>query len=400
MMNRFLFALWAALMSFFAGGCASQAGQARRLDEPSFVYIGTYNNFDMLNPQRAAPAGERSKGLYVARFDPGKGTLSAPEVAAEAVNPTFIAFHPTRPVLYAANENHQASLSPPSGVSAFGIDAATGRLTLLNQVAPGGTGACYVKVDAEGRDVLVANFTSGSVAVLPLEPDGRLKPASAFVQHQGTGPSPRQAGPHSHAINLTPDGRYAVAAEFGADRLFVYRFDARAGSLVPHDPPSVAVAPGSAPRHLVFDRAGRICYLLNEIANTITVFDFDGAKAAFKERQTISTLPAEFTGMNTAAELQVHPSGKFLFASNRGHHSIAVFPIQTGGSLGAPKHYGVEGRTPRNFSLDPSGRWLIVANQSTNNVVVFAVDQLTGVLTPNGQSVTVPAPLCVRLWQP
>jgi len=376
--------------------CTCVRGQAK---SQSLVYIGTYTHFELLSPPHKIPDGEHSKGIYFCRFDAVTGVLSPPVLAAESINPTFIAFDPNRPLLYAANEIYQFNGEASGAVSAFSIDPATGKLTLLNQVPSRGGGACYVKVDATGRNVLVANFGSGSVAVLPIKQDGGLATASAFVQQEGKGPSPRQLGSHAHCINLSPDGRFAISTDFGADKLFVYKFDAVAGSLMPNDPPFFAIKPGSAPRHLVFAPGGKIAYCLNEITSTVTVLSYDAANGAFHEQQSISTLPADFTGANTAAEIQVHPSGKFLFASNRGHNSIAVFAIDDQGRLSALHNYSAQGRTPRNFSLDPSGRWLIVANQDTNNVVVFGVDQQTGELKPNGQTVTVPAPLCVRFWK-
>ena len=378
-------------------GCNRAWGQ---VDRQSLVYIGTYTNFELLSPPHRVPDGEHSKGIYVCRFDPASGNLSPPVLAAESLNPTFMAFHPTRPLLYAANEIYQFNSEPAGAVSAFSINPADGKLSLLNQVSSRGGGACYVKVDATGQNVLVANFGSGIVAVMPIQPDGKLQNASAFVQQQGRGPSPRQLGPHAHSFNPSPDGRFAIAADFGADKLFIYRFDAAAGSLTPNDPPSFSIKPGSAPRHLAFSPDGKTAYVLNEITSTVTVLSYDSLKGAFQEEQTISTLPADFTGANTAAEVQVHPSGKFLYASNRGHNSIAVFSIDERGRLGSLRNYPVQGKTPRNFSLDPQGHWLIVANQDTNNVVVFAVDQETGGLKPNGQTATIPAPLCIRFWQP
>jgi len=366
----------------------------------TLVYIGTYTNFELLSPPHKIPDGKHSKGLYVSRFDETTGLLSPPILAAESLNPTFIAFHPTRPLLYAANEIYKFDDQPSGAVSAFSINPADGKLTLLNQVPSRGGGACYVKVDPTGGNVLVANFGSGSVAVLPIQPDGKLQPASAFIQEEGKGPSPRQLGPHAHSFNLTPDGRFAVSADFGADKLFVYRFDPAAGSLVPHDPPFFAIKPGSAPRHFTFGPDGKTAYVLNEISSTITVLSYDAAKGVFQEQQTISTLSADFKGMNTAAEVQVRPDGKFLYASNRGHNTIAVFSIDTGGRLSSLRNFSVQGRTPRNFSLDSTGRWLIAANQDTNNVVVFAVDDQSGDLKPTGQTVNVPAPLCIRFWQP
>jgi len=382
------------------GGLLCAASALAQSNPQTFLYIGTYTNFELLSPPHAVPDGEHSKGIYVCRFDSATGLLSPPVLAAESLNPTFMAFHPTRPFLYAANEIYQYNAEPTGAVTAFSINPADGKLTSLNQVSSRGGGACYVKVDPTGRNVLVANFGSGSVAVLPIQSDGKLKTASAFVQQEGKGPSPRQLGPHAHSFVLTPDGHFAVSADFGADKLFIYRFDPANGSLTPHDPPFVSIKPGSAPRHITFAPDGKTAYVLNEISSTVTVLSYDAPKGTFQEQQTISTLPSDFTGPNTAAEVQVHPSGKFLYASNRGHNTIAVFSIDERGKLSTLRNFSVQGRTPRNFSLDPQGRWLVVANQDTNNVVVFAVDPQTGDLKPNGQTVTVPAPLCVRFWQP
>ena len=245
----------------------------------------------------------------------------------------------------------------------------------------------------------MANFGSGSAAVLPLNPDGTLRPASAVVQDTGSGPNPRQAGPHTHSFNVTPDNRLAVAAEFGTDRLSVYRFDATAGSLRPADPPQVVLRPASAPRHFTFHPNGATAYSLNEIDSTVTVLAYDAARGSFRELQNLSTLPADFKGHNTAAEVLVHPSGRFLYASNRGHDSIAVFSIDAEGRLTPVAHVASGGRTPRGFSLDPSGRWLITANQDTHNIVVFALDPATGIPAPTGQSLEVRSPVGVKFLQ-
>jgi len=310
-----------------------------------------------------------------------------------------VTFSPSGRYLYAANEIYQFQGQPAGAVSAFAVDPATGRLNFLNQVSAGGTGTCYVRTDHAGRNVLAANFGSGSVAVLPVNPDGTLRPASAFVQDTGSGPNPRQAGPHAHSFNISPDDRFAIEAEFGMDRLVVYRFDAAGGTLRPADPPFVAMAPASAPRHFTFHPNGRIAYGLGEIDSSITVLAYDPARGNFQIRQTISTLPADFKGKNTAAEVIVAPSGRFLYASNRGLNTIAVFAIGTDGRLAPVAQVPCGGRTPRGFCLDPLGHWLLTANQDTNNVAVFALDPATGIPAANGESVEVRSAECVQ-FQP
>ncbi len=364
------------------------------------VYVGTYTDRELLIPSRANAPGERSKGIYAFRIDLETGRLTALGLAAETPNPTYVTFSQSGRVLYAANEIYQLNGEPTGTVSAFSIDAVTGRLTLLNQVPSRGTGPCHLSVDHTGKNLLVANFGSGSVAVLPLAPDGSLRPASAFVQDTGSGPNPRQAGPHAHSFNVTPDNRLAIAAEFGTDQLRIYRFDPEAGSLRPAEPPFVTMHPASAPRHLSFHPNGTIAYTVNEIDNTVTVLAYDRAAGTLKELQTISTLPADFKGMNTAAEVLVHPSGRWLYASNRGHHSIAVFAIDAAGKLRAITHVNSGGRTPRGFALDPSGRWLIAGNQDTHNIAVFSIDPNTGIPAPTGQTLPVHTPTGVKFLMP
>ncbi len=363
---------------------------------PNLVYVGTYTDRELLVPSRSNASGERSKGLYVFRFDPDTGKLTPLGLAAETPNPTYVTFSQSGRVLYAVNEIYQYQGEPTGTVSAFAIDPASGRLTFLNQVVSRGTGPCHLCVDHIGKNLLVANFGSGSVAVLPLNADGTLRPASAFAQDTGTGATARQTGPHAHSFNVSPDNRLAVAAEFGTDRLLVYRFDAAAGSLQPAEPPSVPFRPGSAPRHFSFHPNGKVAYAVNEIDNTVTVLAFDAARGALRELQTLSTLPDDFKAMNTAAEVLVHPSGRFLYASNRGLHSIAVFAIDDSGRLRLVANVPSGGRTPRGFSLDPTGRWLIAANQDTHNIAVFAIDPTTGIPAPTGQSLEVRTPTGVK----
>jgi 6-phosphogluconolactonase len=283
-------------------------------------------------------------------------------------------------------------------VSAYAIDTTSGRLLLLNQQSSGGAGPCHVTVDRAGKNILVANYGSGSVAVLPVNHDGSLGEASAVVQHSGSSVNPqRQAGPHAHSINLDSDNNYAVAADLGLDQLLVYRFDSTRGTLVPNEPPSIRLPAGGGPRHLAFHPSGRFAYANNEMTSTVSALAYDAQRGTFDELNTISTLPAEGFEGNSTAEVRAHPSGKFVYVSNRGHNSIAMFEVDPRtGKLTPLGHESTRGKIPRNFNLDPSGRFLLVANQDSNNVVVFRVDPDKGTLMPTGSEITVPHPVCVR----
>ncbi|HJS09091.1 MAG TPA: lactonase family protein, partial [Pirellulales bacterium] len=245
--------------------------------------------------------------------------------------------------------------------------------------------------------VLVANYGGGSVAVLPIDKDGRLRPASSFVQHKGSSVNPkRQEAPHAHSINVDPAGAFAVVADLGLDKVLVYRFDAAAGTLTANDPPHATVSPGAGPRHFAFHPSGRFAYVINEMNSTVTAFAYDAKKGTLSEIDTKSTLPGPQQG-NSTAEVQVHPSGKFLYGSNRGHNSLAIFRIdEKTGALTAAGHQLTGGRTPRNFGIDPTGKFVLAANQGSDSVVVFRVDQETGKLEETGQSIKVPTPVCVK----
>jgi 6-phosphogluconolactonase len=246
--------------------------------------------------------------------------------------------------------------------------------------------------------VLVANYTGGSISVLPVQQDGSLGAATAFVQHKGSGPNrERQEAAHAHWIEVSPDNRFAIAADLGLDELLVYRFDAATGKLSANDPPFAKTEPGAGPRHMAFAPNGKFAYVINELQSTVTVFAYDAANGTLHSLQTISTLPKEFSGENTAGEIAVHPNGRFLFASNRGHDSIAVFSIdEAKGTLRLVDNFSVKGRTPRNFVIDPTGSRLLVANQDTGNIVSFRINRSTGRLTATGQQVKVPAPVCLK----
>jgi 6-phosphogluconolactonase len=360
-------------------------GEAAGAGGGHFVYIGTYT-------------GAKSKGIYLSRLDPASGTLAKPALAAEAVNPTFLALHPNGGVLYAANEIGNFGGKKAGAVGAFRIDRASGALTLLNQAASVGAGPCHVVVDATGKTVLVANYGGGSVAALPIRADGSLGEATAFVQHQGSSVDPRrQEGPHAHCVNLDAANRFAFVTDLGLDKVLIYRLDPAQGALVANDPPSASVKPGAGPRHLAFHPAGRFAYVINEMGSTLTAFAYDAARGALRELETVSTLPTGFTGGNSTAEVVAHPSGKFLYGSNRGHNSIAVYAIDAAqGKLTLVEHQSTRGRTPRNFAIDPTGRWLLAANQDTDNIVLFRIDAQSGRLAATEQVIEVGAPVCIQ----
>ncbi len=352
----------------------------------TLVYFGTYT-------------GKKSKGIYVSRLDTATGRLKEPELAAQTASPSFLAVHPGGKLLYAVNEVSKADGKPVGMVSAFAIEAPTGKLSALNERSSVGAGPCHLIVDPAGRNVLVANYGGGSVAVLPVQADGALRENSSFVQHRGSSAKPqRQEGPHAHGIYLDAAGRYAFVPDLGLDKVLIYRFDARKGALAPNDPPSAAVAPGSGPRHFAFHPKGRFAYVINEISCTVTAFRCDLERGVLQEVQTLSTLPEGETvksGYSTA-ELFAHPSGKFLYGSNRGHDTIVVYSMdERTGTLRLVEHASTQGKTPRSFGIDPGGHWLLAANQDSDNVVVFRIDPKSGRLGPTGQTIEVGAPVSV-----
>jgi 6-phosphogluconolactonase len=255
-----------------------------------------------------------------------------------------------------------------------------------------------VAIDQTGQFALVANYSSGSASILPVQEDGSLGEASDFKQHQGFGPNERrQQGPHAHSVTLSPDNRFAFVADLGIDRMMIYQLDLDKGKLIPNDPPWAETYPGAGPRHFAFHPNGRYAYIINELGSSVSAFAYDAARGSLRELQTLSTLPERFKGRNTCADVHISADGKFLYGSNRGHDSIALFSIDSStGTLAAIGHESTRGKTPRNFGLDPSGSFLLAANQDTNNVVAFSVDQETGLLSPTGHQIEVPAPVCVK----
>jgi 6-phosphogluconolactonase len=365
--------------------CAGAAAPAKH-DSQYLMYVGTYTE-----------EGSDSKGIYAYRFDSDSGKLTALGLAAQSKNPSFLAVHPNHSFLYAVNELRTYKGENSGAVSAFAIDRATGKLTLLNEVASKGADPCYITVDKTGKYVLVANYTGGSVAVFPVLDDGRLGEASAFVQHTGHGANPqRQEGPHAHSIDLSPDNHFAMVDDLGLDETLTYKFGATQGALA-SDPGFAKSDPGAGPRHFTFHPNGKVAYVINEMQSTVTTFHYDAASGGLHPLQTISTLPKGFTKENTGAEIEVHPSGKFLYASNRGHDSIAVFAIDANKStLTLVEYAPTKGQSPRHFEIAPGGSMLFAANEKSDNIVVFRIDQQTGRLTPTGKVLDISQPVCVK----
>jgi 6-phosphogluconolactonase len=350
------------------------------------VYVGTYTS------------GE-SKGIYRLRLDLATGALSLAGEPTAARNPSFLTLHPSGRFLYAVNEIGESRGDKGGGVSAFAVDSRTGSLTFLNERPSGGAAPCHISLDRPGRHVLVANYWGGSVAVLPLGPDGRLGPATALVQHEGrSGATGSREGPHAHSIDLDAADRFAVVADLGLDELLVYRFDPAQGTLAPNQPPATRLAPGAGPRHFAFHPDGKHGYVINELDSTISAFAYDAGAGILTERQTLSTVPVGFAARNSTAELVVRPDGRFLYGSNRGHDSIAIFSVDAGtGRLTPLGHESTRGRTPRNFAIDPTGAYLLAANQDSDTIAVFRIDAGSGLLAPVGDPLHVPRPVCLRM---
>jgi len=362
------------------------------------LFVGTYT-------------GKESKGIYAYRFDAASSELTPLGVAADTTNPSFVAIDRSRRFLYAVNEVQKYKGASSGAVSAFAINPQTGKLALLNEVASRGADPCYIALDKTGKFVLVANYTGGNVAVFPLHADGRLGEPSAVVQDIGKlGPiKERQEAPHSHWIEASAHNRFVYVSDLGLDRVLIYRFDATNGTLTrgeaaaakPGSPNasdffSATLAPGTGPRHAAFSGNGNFMYVLGELDSTVTVFAND-ARETFRSVQRISALPAGFSGHNDAAEIAIHPNGKYLYSSNRGHDSIALFSIdRRAGTLTLVDHFPTQGKAPRNFEIDPTGKFLFVANQDTDNIVVFRIDPNSGRPTSTGQTLHVPSPVCLK----
>lgn len=340
--------------------------------------------------------GEKA-GIHAFSFDAALGTLQPLHRTSDVQSPFFIAVSPDERFLYSIDAEKFGG-GEDEFVAAYAIEGRTGRLKRLNRQSARGTASCYLDVDATGRSVLVANYSSGSVAAFPVQADGSLGVAASFVQHSGSSVDPqRQKGPNAHSFVVSPDNRFALAADLGIDRIMIYRLDAAKAKLAPNDAqPSVDLPPGSGPRHLTFHPEGQRVYVINELKNTVAFFDYAADAGALTQRQVISTLPTDFTGKSYTADLKITPDGRFLYGTNRGHDSIASYRIGDDGRLTLLKIDPSLGKGPQNLLITPDGRWLLCANMPGNNVVVFRIDPSSGGLTATGSPVPVPMPSCIR----
>lgn len=366
---------------------AVSAGTVATGDDKLAVYVGTYTG--------------KSQGIYQLELDLSSGKLTQKGVTGGVKNPSFVAIHPNGKFLYSVAEiadfNGKAK---QGGIAAFSIDPKTGALTALNQESSVGDGPCHLVVDRSGKCVLAANYGGGSVCCLPIGDDGKLSKAASFIQHKGGSVNKsRQSAPHAHSINVDLGNKFAVAADLGLDQVLVYKLDAATGTLTPNDPPATSVTAGSGPRHFAFHPSGQYAYVINEILLTTTAFSYDAATGKLTEIQTLSTLPPGVErgpGMSTA-EIQAHPSGKFVYGSNRGHDTIVAYSVDAAtGKLTYVENESTGGKTPRNFGLDPTGKYLLAANQASDSIVVFKINPETGALDRTEHSLEVPTPVCVK----
>src|ERR1700730_4049200 len=387
----FMYLLLIAAPALFVS--ATAAPQKRTPNKPYLVYVGTYTS------------KSTSKGIYVYSFDPGTGKLTSLGIAAESEDPSFLALHPSGKYLYAVNEIDHFGAQKSGAASAFSIDQKTGKLTLLNQAATRGAGPCHISLDKSGQFALVANYDGGSVSSFPVHDDGTLGEAADFVQHHGSSVNKeRQEAPHAHWIGTSPDNHFALAADLGLDEVLIYRFSSAKGTLTPNAPAYAKLNAGSGPRHLVFHPNSKFAYVLTELESSVTVFAYKASNGSLLPLQTLSTLSTlrkDYSGPKEAAEIAVHPSGRFLYASNRASiDTISAFSINpTKGTLNLKDEYPTMGKTPRNFAIDPTGKFLLAANQESNNIVIFRIDSTTGALSPTGEIVEAPAPVCITFLE-
>lgn len=351
------------------------------------MYVGTYTK-------------ETSAGIYAFRFDPSTPQSEPLGLAAEMREPSFLALHPNGDYLYAVSETDDFDSAGSGSVVSFAIDSASARLTKLNEVSSRGGWPCHLNVDSNGRMLIVANYKGGSIASFPINEDGTLGEAASFVQHVGSSVHSRQEQAHAHSADFSADDRFAFFSDLGTDQVNVYRTDTAKAMLTPHDPAHVDVAPGSGPRHFALHPSARFAYGINELASTVTAYAFDAEAGVLDAVQTASTLPEGFQGENYTAEIQVHPSGQFVYATNRGHDSIAVFAVdRASGQLESRGQVPSGGNWPRSFAIAPNGVYLLAANQNSDNIVVFRIDQETGALEATGLEIVIDAPVCIVFRQ-
>lgn len=359
-------------------------GRAEKSTERS-IYVGTYTN-------------ATSRGIHLLRFDTATGRLKLVGLAAESVNPSYLAIAPGGRYLCAVNEVGNLNGQPVGGLTSFAISPQDGMLRQLNQVSSGGASPCYVTVDPAGHHVLAANYSAGNLIVVPMGKDGLLGPASDFKQHRGSGGNlERQSGPRAHCVRFSPDRRFVFAVDLGIDKVMIYRWDPKQGRLDPNNPGEFRTRAGAGPRHIDFHPNGRFAGVINELDSTFISCAWDAGSGGLRELQTVSTLPDGFTGTNYCADVHFHPTGRFVYGSNRGHDSIVIWRVDgRTGRLELVGHESTGGRNPRNFVIDPTGRWLLAANQASDSIFVFRIDQKTGGLSRVGEPVNISMPVCLK----
>lgn len=360
-------------------------------NQKNLVFVGTYtSNLGFVDG--------KAKGVYAYWFEPSDGKLKYAYTLEGLENPSFLAVHPNGRWLYVVSELMEFQGMPGGGLSALEIEAGSGNLKLMNQQPTYGGAPCHVSLDHSGRFVLVANYMGGNVSIYPIQPDGSLGGVSDRVQHTGKGLNPnRQEAPHAHSINPDPSNTFALVCDLGLDKVMIYRLDLENGKLLPHTEPFASLHPGAGPRHLDFHPNGHFVYVINELDATLTAFTWEAQTGQMRELQTVSTLPRGFSGPKSCADVHVHPNGKFLYGSNRGHDSLAIFAVdETTGRLELIGHESTRGKTPRNFVIDPSGDYLLVANQDSSTVAVFRINLQSGKLDLNGDLTDIPTPVCLK----
>ena len=359
--------------------------------EPTYVYVGTYS-------QKYGHVDGKGKGIYLFTYSAADGSLTSLGLAAGTTDPAYLALAPNQQYLYSVNESRELDGQPGGGVSAFRIDPASGALTFLNRQPSHGALPCFLAVDATGSMVIVVNHDGPSTVAYPIAPDGSLGAASCIIPHVGASHQPGHPGdPHPHSVNVDSTNRFAIVCDKGLDQIITYRVDLAARTLVPNDPPSVAVNGGTAPRHLAFHPSERFAFVTNEVGSTLTSFAFERESGVLREIDTVSMVPRDFAGRNHTADIRVHPNGKFVYATNRGHDSIASFAVdETNGRLTPLGHTSTQGGWSRHIRFDPSGHILLVANQNANTIVPFMVDPENGSLRPTGAVTETPTPVCIQ----
>jgi 6-phosphogluconolactonase len=361
-----------------------------KMSKPILLYVGTYKKQDPNFPENT------KKGIYTYLLDPATGHLTYHSEVNDIDNPSFLAIDSQQRYLYAVDENY---LEEECWVQAYTIDPESGNLGYLNRQPSLGSSPCYVTIDQTDQFAFVANYSSGNVSMLPIDENGLLEPVSDTHQHNGSSINPqRQEGPHAHCAVLDPKNRFLFVADLGIDKIMSYRLDNENEQLIPNDPPYFELAPGSGPRHIKFHPNGQFVYVINELDSTITALTYNDTQGTFSFIETVSTLPQGYQGESYCAEICIAPSGKFLYGSNRGHDSLAIFSIvEATGRLTAVSHQATLGKTPRNFAIDPSGAFLLVANQDSNNIVTFRMDHNTGLLEFVAEETKVTKPVCLRM---